>query len=131
MKRSEYVRLRKDHWRNPVTGKEAAELDAEAAEAAGVIWDPEEGPMVKRLVAEGGRLYADCNGCAGDAATQAEARLAASLYNRREEIAAVAHGCRYRAGRRQDANPYDLLRWAKLLDGKAHGADAQDGEGRS
>jgi hypothetical protein len=63
MKRSEYLRQRTDLWQDrgwaanagpvvPPAGLRA-EADAEAAEAAGVVWDPEELELPERLEMRG------------------------------------------------------------------------------
>lgn len=98
MKRSEYQAVRKSYWSSPFTGEDGfgvyqrIDQDVAAAEAAGVIWDPEEEPpMAERLVVwlprkdSGNPAMLRREGTA-EPATERELAIAADLYNRREVI---------------------------------------------
>jgi hypothetical protein len=113
MKKSEFVERRKRYWE--------AE-DIAAAEAAGVVWDPEEEPLAERLyVVDSLTLPGDSmpawllSTVAGDSyLTKETAQAAADLYNRRGNIARVARELRASAhyGERRFEG------WADYLEGK-------------
>lgn len=73
-------------------------FDAEAAEAAGVVWDPEEGPLCQRLVVDAHgtwvAVHAEVSGvalCSSRLLTPAEAAEAVRRYNAWPELEKLAH----------------------------------------
>lgn len=50
MKKSEFLEARRSHWAAQMPASDSrARVDVEAAEAAGVVWDPEEPELPERL----------------------------------------------------------------------------------
>lgn len=160
MKRSEFEKARRVHHERPgathylvgeelgVSGAPLAMFaqviqrrvaeDVAAAEAAGVVWDPEAEPMAPTLeavvnpIGEWSLRTAQW-GCGDRDLTEREARAAAEAYNRRGAVAQVAK--ELAEGGPALIGPYRALglrlsELASRLEG-AHGADAKDGEGRS
>lgn len=134
MKKSEFLASRVTHrrrldalagcaplWRGELYYERRAAEEAEAAEAAGIVWD-HEGP---------GRLAVDWSDAIerpchvhlireadGSLATHREHQAAADSYNRRGVVAEVAAEMRRRASRLSGAGIADsLVEWADRLDG--------------
>lgn len=137
MRKSEYEAARHKVWAYRADARSWSACvadDVAAAEAAGVVWDPEEEPMAGRLAAAdlyGVPCFADPQwslalvlrgGFRSRLMTKREAEVAADLYNRRKNIATVAGELRLLA----QASGCDhgtlfaseVRRWADLLEGK-------------
>ena len=130
MKKSEYERRRREHHGGigvfgPIeVYTMLIRRDIEAAEAAGVVWEPEEEPLAERVLIGRYSQLGDAWILWRDrdrrlALTEAEAGCAADLYNRRKDIATVGRNLREAGGSAEITHlRADALRmWADLLEG--------------